>query len=292
MTGRRLVPALVVAVLLVSGCGVSGGGVDGWPEAAVAPALAALTPPDDTCYALPPGARRKPVPCTERHTDEAFHVGLVTVDEKRDGEVAPGWAEPPMLAARTTCHKEARNFLGDDLMLAMVELKVTFPTPPQWAAGHRWFACELSEISEKPSEVSLDGVDFVERTSSLRDGLRGARPAAKGCYKVVGEGSKAKVDAVACSQPHNYEFAGLVERAAGETGKFSIDRCLPVVARYVGVPGELYEYILGWSTWYAGARADEKQEVWGCYLWTEKVMTRGSLKGVGKKARDRARIAV
>jgi hypothetical protein len=281
--------ALLAALLLLAGC--SGGGIDRWPEAAVKPAIASLTPPDDTCYALPkPGERRKVVPCSANHVDEVIHVGLLKVDEKRDGEVAPEHFAAPMIAAGKSCEAAARQFLGGDVMLAPIRLKTEFPTPPQWEAGHRWFACELAQVGDKRSEIALDGREIIERTGSLRDGLRGAAPLARHCYSTTEANDLVPL---ACSAPHTFEFAGLAETprpaSPSDPGKSGTDVCLPVIAAYVGVTAEQYAQVLGYAGFFVGTRADEVTYVYGCYAWSDSVKIRGSVKGLGR-AVNRTRI--
>jgi hypothetical protein len=85
--------------------------------------------------------------------------------------------------------------------------------------------------------------DMTTRTSSARDGLRGARPLASTCYDFVNETKKTYDDMVPadCAGPHDTEFAGVFvapdmtppaqgdkQDAAGHGG------CARVVAAYLG----------------------------------------------------------
>jgi hypothetical protein len=146
---------------------------------------------------------------------------------------APPGASPPDLGSQTQldtfdrCATAAREFLGDDWSAAVAGISVTFPRDEDWAAGSRFYSCEVFEaraIGDRTGKT---------RTGSMRDGLRGDRPLALRCL------TGTDLTPVGCDQPHTAEFTGtfVVARGAALPPRLAAvapDRCQTIVTGFVG----------------------------------------------------------
>lgn len=289
---RYVMSAVFVAIL--AGCGTPAGAdgniVDDW---AMLPAAKVPVPVAGACYRKGfevrttdmrnPSAFGQKVGCTEPHISETFHVGAFTAPLADAGEPPAGEA---LSEAFTACSAQAKEFLGDDWHNGLLDVMVIAPSAAQWRGGARYLRCDLAEIRS-----DLDTV--VERTVSLKDGLRGDRPVARGCGKMVLVGEDwHDLQAVPCSAPHDAEYAGTFHATAREfpdtleKGRNTVGNgCLSMVAKYTGTTeSQLDRMKTFWMGWWIG---DEVAWVYGdriarCYVLVEssKPITR-SLKGNG-----------
>jgi predicted small secreted protein len=211
---RRLIAALVpaVALALLAGCGTPAGVdkdlTDDWAMLAV-PKVP--SPPVGACYTTTVSYFAtdtttifsfKPVDsCTASHASETFYVGDLA------GTAASGTTPPKGVAlkdAYTKCSSEAETFLGGDYHDGRVEMLLLVPSSAQWSGGARYYRCDIAEVAS-------DGDKPVTRTSSLKDGLRGDKPAGLTCAQETYE-SDGKTwldyDATACTNLHNMEYVG------------------------------------------------------------------------------------
>jgi hypothetical protein len=214
MARKQLITALVpvMALALLAACGTPAGTdkdlTDDW---AMLSAPKVPSPPVGACYSSSVDYFAtdqttlfsfKPVEsCTTAHASETFYVGELT------GSAATGTTPPKGAALKdgwTKCATEAETFLGGDYHDGRLELIVLPPSSSQWAGGARYLRCDLAEV------VS-DGDKPVNRTSSLKGGLTGDKPAALTCaMEVYDTDGKTWLDytPAACTASHNMEYVG------------------------------------------------------------------------------------
>jgi hypothetical protein len=306
---RRWVPLL--AVMVVAGCGSPGGDLtDGW---APPPSPVAFRPVAGTCYdhvATTVGlADRASYACSELHATEAYYVGTLTGAAARadaagqpglspgaaaqpttaaqPGAVAPPGAvngSPAQQAAGLECVRRTAAFIGGDFRAAALTVRPVLPTPRAWAAGARWFRCDIMQIE-------LGGDAPISRRGSLRGALTG-RAAAEltlTCFDPVSLGARIeRMTPVRCARRHHAEYAGQWAPKRPTAAMLRDDKqagrgCNGVIARYAGVPddGNL-RYRTGWISfsptpddWNAGIR-DVR-----CFLWLDDIAVTGSYRGAG-----------
>jgi hypothetical protein len=284
----------VVLVALLAGCGTPAGAdgnlVDEW---AMLPAATVPVPVAGTCYRKgvevrttdmrTPVAYGEKVACTDPHVSETFYVGTI-------GASLADASEPPrgeaLGEAFATCSTQAKEFLGDDWHNGLVDLMVMAPTTTQWRGGARYLRCDLAEIKS-----DLDIV--AERATSLKDALRGDRPVARGCGKMVLVGEDWEdLQAVPCSAPHDAEYAGTFSSATREypdtldKGRNAVGNgCFAIVAKHTGTTETQLDRTKDfWMGWWLG---DDDAWAYGdriarCYVLVDsKKPISKSLKGNG-----------
>ncbi|MGW5666831.1 septum formation family protein [Micromonospora sp. NPDC003776] len=280
-----LVAALVTGVVL-AGCaathGLDGDLTDDWRAL---PPAGAFTPAAGVCqvadFTPTVGlAGYAPVGCDLPHRVETVHVGAFTVD--RPTPPAVGSAE--LRTAFADCDNRASGYLGDNWRAGRLRLVVALPTAPGWAAGSRWYRCDLSELTTVEVAARV-----VLRTGSLRDALKGPSPLRLGCQRTGGDARARTLTPVDCRTPHDAEFVGVwaapdrpyptkdAEWSPLYTG------CNTALARYVGVPDDpilrfrsgVVVRPPGAGRWAAGDRGVR------CYLWLTGRTVTASLKGAG-----------
>lgn len=280
--------AAVVTVILLAGCAGSGRMdgdlVDDWGPL---PTPGAFTPPAGTCQVadftdVVPLAAFDPVDCAEPHRVETVHVGSFPADR----------AEPPMAgstelrAAFVDCDTRASRYVGDEWRAGRLRLGVALPSEMGWAAGSRWYRCDLTELNTVERAAAP-----VTRTGSLRDALRGPSALRLGCQQTR-PGRNRTVDMVVpvdCATRHDAEFVGVWRAPERPYPSRDADwapfytGCRSVLGRYVGVPDDenlrfraaVVVRPPGAGRWRAGDRGVR------CYLWLSDRAVTGSLKGVG-----------
>lgn len=274
---------LVVPVMLASLTGCVGGSTGDTGQSTFAPQGGACHRFD-----VQEGDRHSyaPVSCAEAHEAETVHVGaFVGADAEQD--TVPARQGPALRKAFDACDAAATDYAGGEWRGARLLLRVVIPTGRGWAAGERWFRCDLSEITY------LEVTDPRPRQGSLRDVLKGTSDLTFNCLNVTelpdgNLGGLIELDS--CAVTHDAEYAG-VWRApetafadvAAEGGPAG-DGCWDVVARYVGVPRDALEgrADVVWrlpfeQDWLAGDRGVR------CFLWIpDRTLTR-SLRNSGTK---------
>jgi hypothetical protein len=142
--------------------------------------------------------------------------------------------------------------------------------------------------------VGKDDSDYVPRTASIKDALRGSKPLGYACYGVtLKNNSVDKMNPTTCTKGHNAEFAGVYTAPEGEyktPDRATYDgyhkSCRSVVARWANVPNDgntVYRYgtivtPLGRTEWERGNRGVL------CHIWLDKKNLTRSLKGAGTGA--------
>ncbi|WP_328369428.1 septum formation family protein [Micromonospora zamorensis] len=281
-----LFAAAVTATLLV-GCAGSGG-LDGdlTDDWAALPPPAAFTPAAGVCQAadftdVVTLAAYEPVDCAGPHRVETVHVGAFPVERAS----APAGGSAELRGAFAECDTRATRYVGDEWRVGRLRLSVALPSGPGWAAGSRWFRCDLTELTTVEAAPTV-----VVRSGSLRDTLKGASGLRLGCQQTGRTASRVQTLApVECGKQHDAEFVG-VWRAPDTAyptrdSDWSplYDGCRSVLGRYVGVPDDadlsfrsgVVVRPPGAGRWRVGDRGVR------CYLWLSDRTVTASLKGAG-----------
>ncbi|MEV4618391.1 septum formation family protein [Asanoa sp. NPDC049573] len=281
---RRWMPAVMVLVLASAACGTAdAGGGDG---SAVAPVAATPAPPRCHQQAGPRTAETLAgtVDCAAPHEAETVHTGEFA------GVTAAALPAGAVPAAFRECDKEAATVLGADWRTARLRLDLVVPSASAWAAGQRWYRCDLVELTGVGPDAKV-----AERSGSLEGALATPdAPLRLGCALVKLD-KRSNVDAVAaspCDVKHEGEFAG-VWTAPGKVPYPVKDRdyvpfyegCLKTIAAYVKMP---YEPGFGARTGYIPVLADKATWAMGdrgvrCFAWIRFRPLTASVKGVGEK---------
>jgi hypothetical protein len=277
---RRWAATLTCAsvLALAAGCTSGPAGIDGdltddWPAL---PAAQLFRPAEHTCYdKLSPTASPSdyaPIPCTGSHVAEAVAVGNLGDDLlERD---APA-------RAFQKCGKQADAFLGADWRTGWLILQPVLPTEAGWKGGARWYRCDLAQTSP------VDGA-VVDRTTSLKDGLRAGSALRMACADPKIEGEQVtEMHPVTCSSSHTAEFAGLFQTTAGSSNDLSTDAvekgCDATIAKFAGIPDDkTVTARVGWlgfppddTSWKSGDRSVR------CFLWLNGEKMTGSYRHAG-----------
>jgi hypothetical protein len=289
----RELPYIIIGVIVVgtiATCGVTrlfGGhsGVDAGPADCFVGSGADL--PEDVRVSIGLRNRVEPIGCDRPHTFEVYHRGRFTgTDAKADSAQAA--AGSGQVAA--TCDRAARDFLGDDYAEARVRWDLIVPDENGWRGGDRSYACVMAETAGSGNRI-------VDRTGSLRDGLRGDQPMGITCVDVTATGDVViSVDYIRCDFLHGGEFvgahpvAGRDEYPGGSPlDTAGQDACPQLAASYLGL--ELTQLparkdlTVFWipptmQSWTTGDRSIR------CYVGDKAYQSviRGSVKAIGVKA--------
>jgi hypothetical protein len=282
----RFLPAPVVLVLaagllvLTAGCGSLPYGIDGdvtddWhPPPRAESFRPAATGCFDKLESTAPLTSYAPFDCTERHVAEAFFVG--------DLPTAATDTTTGRKAAATECSKRADVFTGAEWRTGRLRLQPVLPGAEGWAAGARWFRCDLAEVDPGTDRV-------VSRDGSLKGALSGAAALALRCFNPSVRGGDVRaMPAAPCDKDHHAEFTGLWTAPDIALDKLEGDSrmaagCQSSIADFAGVPDDKnMQYRAGWlafapsrSEWAAGIREVQ------CFLWLADEKMRTSYKDAG-----------
>jgi len=277
----------VTAVLLV-GCGASGD-LDGdlTDDWAALPPATAFTPAAGVCQAadfteVVALASYQPIDCAGPHRVETAHVGAFPAERA----AVPATGSTELRGAFAECDTRASAYVGDDWRAGRLRLSVALPSGPGWAAGSRWFRCDLTELTTVEAAATV-----VVRSGSLRDALKAPSGLRLGCQQTrggAGRGVQTLVP-VECGKQHDAEFVG-VWRAPDRPYPTRdadwvplYDGCRSVLGRYVGVPNDadlrfrsgVVVRPPGAGRWRVGDRGVR------CYLWLSDRTVTASLRGAG-----------
>ncbi|WP_433388282.1 septum formation family protein [Micromonospora sp. KLBMP9576] len=290
---RRAMTTLLAAVataLLLAGCAGSGGLdgdlVDDW---AAPPAPGPFVPAAGVCQAadfteVVTLAAYAPVDCAGPHRVETVHVGAFPA-----GRPAPppgGSAE--LRGAFADCDTRATAYVGAEWRTGRLRLAVAVPSAPGWAAGARWYRCDLVEVSTVEA-----GATVVVRSGSLRGVLGTSSPLRLGCQEARSVGGSVRtLLPVDCRTRHDAEFVGVWRapdrpyptRPADWAPLYA--GCRSALGRYVGVPDDdelrfrsgVVVRPPGAGRWRVGDRGVR------CYLWLDDRTVTGSLRAAGPAA--------
>ncbi|MFC4146694.1 septum formation family protein [Micromonospora mangrovi] len=287
---RRAMTTLVAALVagaVLGGCAATGG-LDGdlTDDWAAPPAAGAFTPAAGVCQVVDTGgtltlAAYEPVGCDLPHRVETVHVGVLPTARA----TVPVVGSPELRGAFADCDTRASGYVGDDWRAGRLRLAVALPSAPGWAAGSRWYRCDLTELTtvEEKAEV-------VTRTGSLRDALKGPSALRLGCQQTGLSARRVQtLTPVTCTGRHDAEFVGVWKAPDRPYPRKDADwaplytGCRGVVATYVGVPNDaLLRFRSGVvvrppgpGRWTAGDRGIR------CYLWLSDRTVTASLKAAG-----------
>lgn len=266
--GLAMIVAAVALVMAAAGCSTGpkvGDGVLGLDWAAL-PEPVVPTPPTAVCTAglagyvgwSLPWEKATQVECSAEHDSETFHVGTFSAASSADGAV-PELGDDLYRDAYAACAKEADAFLGGDYRTGRVFLIPVLPTARQWAGDARWYRCELLEITNARGDVA-------RRTSSMRDGLGGAKPLALTCANEKLTKDREFVENltfVTCSKPHDVELTGIFTAGEGpypgdeKVYDTALRACFTIGAKYLGMTRSALDNTGGisWSAWGGGEEA-------------------------------------
>lgn len=276
----------VTAVLLVGCAGsgdLDGDLTDDWAAMA---APSAFTPAAGVCHAadftdVVTLAGYEPVDCAGPHRLETVHVGAFPAQRA----TAPAGGSAELRGAFAECDTRATGYVGDDWRAGRLRLSVALPSGPGWAAGSRWFRCDLTELSTVEAAATV-----VVRSGSLRDALKSPSPLRLGCQQTRGAAGRVQtLVPVECGRQHDAEFVGVWR--APDTPYPTSDAdwaplytgCRSALGRYVGVPDDAELRFRsgvvvrppGAGRWRVGDRGVR------CYLWLSDRTVTASLKGAG-----------
>jgi hypothetical protein len=276
--------AAAMGLAMLSGCaaglpdGVDGDLTDGWrlPPPAVQWRPAAGRCFDDVPDTTGPGTYA-PIDCGQRHVAETYWIGDLTGPAASPSADANS-ARP---AAYPECSRRADAFAGGQWRASRLVVHIVLPDRTGWAAGARWFRCDMG--------VMADDGGVVGRAGSLRNALAGASELRLGCFNptVAGDSVRAMA-AVDCDRPHHAEFAGLwtapsIAITALDGSPELARGCLSTIAGYAALPDDgMLRYRTGWlgfpgteAAWNAGDRTVQ------CFLWLSGETLTGSYRNAG-----------
>jgi putative regulator of septum formation len=274
----------VLGVVLLSGCaaglpdGVDGDLTGGW---ALPPQAVQWRPLPSQCFdelvdTVGPGTYA-PLNCAQGHLAETYWIG----DLNGPAASPAGTAAGARTAAYVECSREADEFLGGPWRASRVVIHVVLPDGAGWAAGARWFRCDIGELNDRG--------DVAGRAGSLSNALAGSADLRLACFDPTVSGdSVQRMRVVDCARPHHAEFAGLwtappMTRDALESSPEFARGCLSTIARFTAVPDDgMVKYRTGWlgfpgseAAWDAGDRTVQ------CYLWLAGETLTGSSRNAG-----------
>ncbi len=181
----------------------------------VADPAAAATPAVGTCYAYKAAVLRAvstPAPavdCASTHTAETYYVGTVA-----EAFGIPSRATQPMrLSAGRPCTVKAMNaYLGmpDRKLPSRFRTAVLFPTDEQWAAGERWFRCDV---------VLQGGLELKAFTGTAK-ALVASVPPTQFDFCTPGQPNARATSAYPCTSPKKNWIKVLDSELGGPGSKF------------------------------------------------------------------------
>ncbi|SDZ32173.1 Septum formation [Micromonospora pattaloongensis] len=290
---RRWLTAVAIggaAALALTGCGapagVDGNLTDDWPaisEPKVFVPAAGVCHPADEQTALV--SVYNPVDCARPHLFETVHVGVFT-GEHAQRLTPPPAGSPAARAAFAECDRKTTEYVGGEWRDGRLGLAIRYAPGRAWAAGGRWFRCDVTEM------VALDSWHETTRTASLAAALTATSPLRFGCFnpRIV----KKKVEGmepVGCRTPHRSEYVGVHTAPDTTYDSFNSNRerthegCRDVLAAYAKVPNDerirfragTFFYVPSREAWADGDRGVH------CFAYlSDRTLTR-SIKGVGDK---------
>ncbi len=194
------------------------------------------------------------VPCGNRHTAQTFFVGELPEDLR---DVEP---DDPALETHVygECASSFAKFLNGDesaVMRSVVSWEWFRPGDAAWAAGARWFRCDVIGGGEQLTPYRA----LPKNAKGLLEGLPPDQ------WMVCASGRTVKAGAkVPCSEPHNWRAVTTIK--VGEAGEsypgdaaveeITSDFCSDSVGAWLGYPAS-YDFgytFFGEQEWAAGNR--------------------------------------
>jgi len=247
---RCLVPlaALVLALSAgaLAGCGrpagTDGDLVNGW---AMPGAARFFTPVVGHCYDNSDQDEQsmaiadfQDMPCTVEHDQEVVAAQVFT-GEVASAAVPPQPGSAAYRAAWLGCDAAANTYLGGNWRDALAFAYLVLPNTKEWLAGDRNYACAL---------VGQDTKNGGTMFGYYRNGLTGARPAARTCFTFSGTAldkdgyftTLSTWAATPCGTSHDAEYVGWLQAdTATEPAQGSLrydaeySRCVGITATFL-----------------------------------------------------------
>ena len=222
--------------------------------------VSVAAPANGACRVLEPADVAKvsdqteTVPCGKPHTAETFAIGQFR------GELADAEYDDQELGAHVyeDCSRSYMKFTGADPSLALrtvLSWAWFRPSEEAWAAGARWYRCDVVGGTEKSAEL----VELPKTAEGVLLGIPGDRWMA--CVKGA---SVSAVPPVPCTEPHDWRAVTSIV-VGGEKDKYPGDRLVGVLSRdycsasvgaWMHYPID-YEYAYTWfhrAEWETGNR--------------------------------------
>jgi len=246
----RVLAPLVLIVLAGAGCG---DGTEDGPDAEQMPRLGAcrLLTPEDVARS---SNASDMVECTEEHTAETYAVG--SLPDRLD-EVTRDSRELGVFAYKT-CASEFMEFLGADESLVMrtvLSWAWFRPSEESWAAGARWYRCDVVGGGEQSGS-------YVALPETAKEVLLG-RPDDRWLVCVAGESVNASPK-IPCAAKHDWRAVTTIKVGEDED-PYPGDRlvevrtrdfCSDSVGAWLNYPAS-YDFGYTWfheAEWAAGNR--------------------------------------
>lgn len=276
----------VAVVVLLAGCAgpTDGDLTDDW---GALPAARPFTPESGVCQVADATAQvalaaYQPVECTLPHRVETVHVGTFST-----GQSGPPAADSADLrGAFTDCDIRSSTYVGADWRAGRLRLWLAVPSPAGWAAGSRWYRCDLTEVTTAEA-----GAEAVLRTGNLRGALADGSPLRLGCQQSGPDrgGGVGALRPVDCRSRHDAEFVGVWRAPERPYPTADADwaplyaGCRSEIARFAEVPDDptlrlRVDVVVrppSVGRWEVGDRGVR------CYLWLSDRQVTGSLQGAG-----------
>jgi hypothetical protein len=234
----------------------------------------------NTVYAV--DDRVTPVACTQRHAYEVVSVRQPSAAD-RAAAAPPSLTSDAMPGLYHDCVNDAVAYLGGDWRGAYAWLGIALPSADAWQRGAHWTACLL-----RPT-ATWQGIP-TQSATSLRNGLRGDRPAAVRCIDI-------RSNPIDCDQPHAYEAVGVYRAPAGSFpgasagGRQFKAGCEAKVASYLGLSSvsSYHNPSVGWSWWPSEPDAEQwnignRYALCAAYAVRSGHAMSGSVRDLGNKA--------
>jgi hypothetical protein len=193
-------------------------------------------------------ASLKEVSCGSEHTSETVYAA----DFVGAGGTVPAAGSTAMRRAFTACDAGARTYLGDNWRAGRLRLLLLPASKKQWEGGARFYRCDVVETTGESGQP-------VNRSQSVKDGLRDPKPLGVRCVNDVGKDADSVdgINFVDCAAKHTAEFSGVFtvtppgKAYPGQTNlqKTLLDGCEKLAARYLGLATTDIPKGLAWLTW-------------------------------------------
>ncbi|MFD0576873.1 septum formation family protein [Dactylosporangium darangshiense] len=295
---RRLIALTAVLVLgALSGCAGQPAGTDGdlGDDWAMLPAAKVPEPVLGECHNS--GGYKDQdvsswdgvapvVPCDGPHQVEIVAVGKVPAELAKEAKRPD---RDKFAALYAQCEEAAAKYLGGDWHAGRLYLYLQPPTYAQWLGGLRTYHCDVAVMG-------ADGHKIESFDKTFKGAVAPGGPLANGCSLTSGATNDtlfAQADPVACTQPHDLEYAGYVtapadaafpnDTAANE--KLFGKACEAKMLEYTGMSRTAYNrqrdvYYIWWRTagstgWKAGDHSSR------CFFFLHGRKLSKSVKGIG-----------
>jgi hypothetical protein len=228
---KRILAALMVTT--VSACGSPGGSPS--PALSTTGGSSAGTsidwrPEAGACHdSYEPYATQdgfSPADCAKPHAYQTIFVGDSGLDSY------PVLGSSPHLQLWRDCDQRLTAFFGGPWREHRVKLRLSFSSGAAWSAGVKWYSCVAGAYADGRWADALVSASF-------KDGAKLTPELRLGCFATA-DGWNTVATARPCTEPHDIEFAGIVDVDVAWRDFFpglrdqALAQCEPVVRAYTG----------------------------------------------------------